>query len=336
MGGGSSTLNTSNVRTKAVVEALARNIMNCKSDTVAGQRLEITGNNIELDEFRQVQNLRLSSNCIQDVNNLADIQQSVANAVKQAAESQSVSVLGALGRSDAEVRSNIENEVKQTITQENIQNIINNVNAQQTAIISGSGLKLGTITQEQTFNIIYENSQKLINNMRSVQVIENSTEQATKSTQTNFVSDIVDSFFKGLQGLGWVWVAVIGIIAMVLLFGPTKAVLAMFVGDSDECVEYDEDRNCVGKRGPLADRIADRAMAQQRQYVEEYAQQFKSSDVSPYVATTQPEEYTKVPTLDEPSYAPKLPPFINLKKYHFVDQNNGEPPFLELDEYDIV
>lgn len=230
MGGGSSTQNTSNVRTRLAVEAVARNIMNCQSNTTVVQRFVISGSYNVVQGVRQVQNIKLSTRCAQDAQNIADLQQSVSSALKQAAESQSVSVLGALGSSSSEINSTIDNEVSQTVTQENIQNIINNSNAQQDAYITGNHNIVKDFSQEQTFGIVYDNSQKLLNSMKSVQVIENATATQATATQTNFVSDILDSVFSGLQGMGWIWVVILAIGAYVAVqFGP-----AAFLGEDEK------------------------------------------------------------------------------------------------------
>lgn len=235
MGGSSSKTNT-NIATSLAVEAVARNIMNCQSNTNINQRFVVSGNYNVVKNSKQVQNIKLSAACSQDAKNIANLQQSVSNAIKQAAESQSVSVLGALGKSNAETNLFIENEVKQTITQENIQNIINSSNAMQEMIISGNNNIVDKFEQSQTFDIVYKNAQKALNKMKSVQVIENAADQSSKATQTNFISDIVDSVFSGLQGFGLLWVIVI--VAAIIFLGPVilkgGPLAGMFASEEEE------------------------------------------------------------------------------------------------------
>jgi hypothetical protein len=221
MGGGSSTTNKTNIATKLAVSAVANNIMNCTGNTSVTQSFKIKGDYNMFQGVKQVQNIKLSSSCAQDSKNIANLQQSVANAIKQAATSQSVSVLGALGNSDSDNDTIISNEVSQAITQNNIQNIVNNSNAQQEMIIAGNHNIVNDFSQTQTFDIVYNNAQKLINTMQSVQAIENAADQTAVSTQTNFVSDILDSVFNGLQGMGLIWLGVFAIVAFVAVkFGP--------------------------------------------------------------------------------------------------------------------
>jgi len=216
--GGSSSKATTNVKTKLAVDLVAQNIMNCTSNSVVKQRFVIVGDYNIVKNVKQVQNIKLSVKCAQNNKNIADLQQSVANAIKQAAHSQSVSVLGALGKSSADVDLTIDNEVKQTINQQNIINIINKSNAEQEFIIRGDNNIVDNFSQEQTMSIVYKNVQQVINQMKSVQVIENAASQKSKSKQTNFISDIISSVFSGLQGLVLLWVILI--VAVLYLLGP--------------------------------------------------------------------------------------------------------------------
>jgi len=228
MGGSSSKTNT-NIKTSLAVSLVARNIMNCSSNSSIKQTFRIEGSYNVVKNVKQVQNLKLSAECAQDNKNIADLQQSVGNAIKQAAESQSVSVLGALGSSDAETNLTIENDVKQHITQENIVNIVNSSNAEQEFIIKGNHNIVDNFSQEQTMDIVYRNSQKVINQMKSVQAIENAADQKGKATQTNFISDIIGSIFGGLQGMMLIWVILI--IAIAFMFGPQ--LISIIFGSED-------------------------------------------------------------------------------------------------------
>jgi mannose/fructose/N-acetylgalactosamine-specific phosphotransferase system component IID len=211
--GGSSSSNTTSIATKASVEALAQNIMNCKGNTLVVQRFIVSGSYNVINNFKQVQNLKLSSSCTQDAKSMADLQQSVAAAIQQAASSQSVSVLGALGKSSSEVNLTIENEVRQKITQQTIQDIVNNTNAIQESIISGDHNIVSNFEQSQTMELLMNNCQSAISQLTSVQTVDTAAKQSSTATQTNFVSDIVSSIFSGLQGLGILWVIII-VVAM--------------------------------------------------------------------------------------------------------------------------
>ena len=213
MGGSSSKSNT-NVKTKLVVEAVSRNIMNCSSNATAVQRTVISGDFNVLDGVKQVFTMKLSANCVQDAKSVATLQQSVANAIKASAKAQSVTLTGALGSSSSEVNVSIDNEVRQSITQENITNIVNKVNLEQELVVSGNHNIIKNYSQELTSDLVYANSQKLVNTLKSVQTIENTTDTASEATQKSMIAGVVgaiggviDSIFAGMNTMTMIFLA---------------------------------------------------------------------------------------------------------------------------------
>ena len=147
---GSSSSTKTSVISRNVANALAQNIMNCKGSQLIKQEFIISGNYNVVKNTKQVVFLQLSSSCSQDVNNMADIQQSVSNAIKQTAEAQSASLLSVLGGSSSKVDTAIQSDIEANITQETIQNIVNSTNAAQTIKISGDNNIVDTFSQEMT------------------------------------------------------------------------------------------------------------------------------------------------------------------------------------------
>lgn len=230
MGGSSSKTNT-NVSTKLAVEAITNTIMNCTSNSLISQKFLIEGNYNVVTNFKQVQNFKLSTECTNNAQSIANLQQSVAQAIKAASESQSVSVLGVLGGSNSETNVDISTEVSQKITNNTITNIINNTNAEQEAIIRGNHNIIDNFSQEQTSEILSKNAQKALNKLTSVQSVSTQVDATSKATQTNFISDIVDSVFSGLQGFALIWVIVI-VVAIIFLGKPVLS--AMTFGMSND------------------------------------------------------------------------------------------------------
>jgi len=241
--GGSKTKTNTNIKTKTAIDFMVNNIMNCSSNTTTVQRFVLSGNYNTVNNFKMVQNLKLSSDCAQDASNMSDLQQNVSNAIKQAAESQSVSVLGALGSSKSEIDLFIENEVSKKITNQTIQNIVNSTNDQQEVIISGNNNIVDNFLMEQTMDLVFKNCQDVLNKLQSVQAVENSAQQTGKSTQTNFVAEIVDSVFDGLTGMIGLWLlfaigmAIIGAIIVVKMGGlgvVFNSIKGIFADDEDD------------------------------------------------------------------------------------------------------
>lgn len=215
MGGGGSKSETNiTASTKSIVEAMTKNIMNCQSSGFVTQRFVLSGSYNVIKDFKMVQNFKLSKDCVNNAQNLNDIQASVATAIKQAAEAQGDAVFGAFSSSKAEANTLIENEVRQVITNETITNLIDEVNALQEAIISGNNNIFENFSMEQTTELVMQASQEVLNQLKSVQVIKNNAEQETKSTQTNFLTDIVKAVTDMITdiGLGYVFLLVVVVI----------------------------------------------------------------------------------------------------------------------------
>ena len=213
-GGGSKSKTVIDVSTKSIVEAMTKNIMNCKSSGMVTQRFILSGSYNVIEKYRMVQNFKLSKECVNNAQNLNDLQASIANAIKAAAEAQGDAVFGALSSSKAEATTMIENEVKQVITNENITNMIDDVNALQESIISGNNNIVKEFSMEQTTELVMMASQEVLNQLKSVQAIQNQAESGTKSTQTNFISDIVKSITDMVTdlGLGYVFLLIVVVI----------------------------------------------------------------------------------------------------------------------------
>ena len=101
MGGGSSSLSKANIYSSNVVNAMVKSIQNCQSNTKINQTITINGNFNVVNKVRMYQGVKLSSSCILNSENMASLQQNVANAIKENSDAQSVALLGALGKSDS-------------------------------------------------------------------------------------------------------------------------------------------------------------------------------------------------------------------------------------------
>lgn len=212
---------------------MVENIMQCKTNTAVSQKFVLSGSFNTINNFKMVQYLKLSADCTQDTKSIADLQQSVANAIKQSADAQSVSLIGVLGASSSEVNTNILNEIKSKITQKTVLDIITNTNAEQVAVISGNNNIVTNFDMSQTAEVLAKNCQNVVNQLSSVQAVDNSAESASKSTQTNFISDILTSIFKGLTGIGLIWmvIIVVGIIVLGIVVVKGGPIMAFFTGN---------------------------------------------------------------------------------------------------------
>ncbi len=224
--GGSSSKTTMDVYTSNIVDALSRSIQNCSGNTIINQQVVIKGNYNVVKNVRMVQGMKLSTSCSADIQNVSATQQAVENAIKQQSEAQNVALLGAVSSSSSMNETKIRNEVRAAITQETIQNIINNFNATQEFYLDGNSNIVEDITMEQSMEVLQENCLKALNKIATVQEIKNKAESASKATQSNPVSDVVgavgsaaggiiDSIGSIFTSLGGMWTIII-IVALVV------------------------------------------------------------------------------------------------------------------------
>lgn len=224
-GGGSTSSTSTTVTSKNIVESLAKTMMNCSSSGAFTQSVTIIGNYNVVKRVRMVQGIMLSSSCASEEKNVSETQNAVINAIKQAASSQSDSILGALTKSDSSTNTRIENEVRSVINRESIMNIVNSVNATQQFYLNGNSNIVDDITFDQSMQLVYDSCQSTLTQIKSFQQATTSAESSATSTQTNVISDVVKSvtgFFTNLGMMGTL-IFIVFIVAGVFLaykFGP--------------------------------------------------------------------------------------------------------------------
>lgn len=214
MGNQSSSSSKLKIDVSSAINLITSNIMNCSSNSIQIQELIVSGNNNIIDG-RQVQALTLSAECSQNAQNMADLQQQIAQEISNTAKAQGASILSILGNSSSEVDTNIINDVRQNITQKTITNIVNQANTEQRAIISGDN-NIVKFDQNQTANLVYKSAQNVINSLKSVQAINNAVAASTESKSSN------DMFM---------WIIIIVVIAALVLLGPS--ILKWISGNRD-------------------------------------------------------------------------------------------------------
>jgi hypothetical protein len=247
-GGGSSSKSKATLNTSLAINALTQNIMNCSSNAMMAQELLVSGD-YNVITGRQLQTLHLSADCSQSAQNVTDLQQQVSSLLSNAANAQNVAVLGILGKSNSDVETSITNDVKQSITQQTLADIVNTVNIQQKILISGNS-NIVNFTQEQTSQLVYTAAQNAINNLKSVQAINNALSQKSDSSVSNPISDVIDSV-GGIFTAGG-WMIVIVIVVGIVFIGPT--LIKTFFGSEG------------GQPSPYSQMMQQYGQQQQRQY----------------------------------------------------------------------
>lgn len=231
--GGSKSVSNVKIDTSLAVEALAKNVMNCTSNTKILQSFIISGDYNVIKNSKQVQALKFNQECKQSAQNIADLQQTIANAINNSASAQGSGVLSALGASSSEANTNILNNIKQSITQETIQNIVNTSAAQQELIISGNNNIVDNFEQTQTLDIVLKNCQEVINNLKVIQDLNNKISQDSTAITKNPIAEVIDSVGSIFTSFGMMGVIVIiACIIGVVMIGPGP--IMAFLGMSNE------------------------------------------------------------------------------------------------------
>lgn len=234
--GGSSSKSSSRINMSQAASMITDTIMNCKSNSVIVQELNITGDYNVVSNAKQVQAFQLSSNCIQDMKNDVEFQQKVAQAVAQSAEAQGSAVLSALGASRADQESVIQNDIKQLFQSNTMQDIVNTVNSTQGINVVGNHNIIKNFSQEQVATMVFDNVQTALNKMKSAQDMDAKLDGKASAKTTNPLSEIINSVFGGLQGLVkyWVFFAIAALLIIAFLFRNQAAALVCLFGVCDD------------------------------------------------------------------------------------------------------
>lgn len=216
MGGGQSK-SKSEIFTEAVTKAVARNVMQCKYDTVMRQGIDIEGNYNIVDGVKMVQAYKIDSTCFQDTKAILDLQNKIAEEIKQQAKTQSVAVLDIFSKSSSEVDSIIKNSVKNSITMENVTKIITKTNMDQGINVKGDHNIVRNVDMSQLSRLIQRNSQTVVENISVVNDITDQLDQEAQTVIKNPLDAIADAIKAAFSGLLQPLIIVAVIIAAVAL-----------------------------------------------------------------------------------------------------------------------
>ena len=229
MGGSTSSQNLNQVDLSSATSIIVDNIMNCRGNSTVTQTLNLSGSYIEITDTKQVQAYKLDTQCAQKLETSADLQKKVSEAISSSAEAKSPGILGALNNTGSNVRSIINQQIKDYFENKNITNIVTTVNAQQGIDASGHHIIIKNFTQQQTTELLQKSIQDSLAKIQIVQDINNSLNSATSATTTNPISDIIDSVFGGLKNI-WIILGVCGIIALIIAALFFREPIAAFFG----------------------------------------------------------------------------------------------------------
>jgi len=238
--GGSHSTNKATAISNFATKILTSNILNCSTNANAVQRTIVSGNYNVLNGISQVFTVKLSAGCFQDASTMLDLQTKITNAISQQAKAQSVTLTGALGKSDSDVETLIKSNVQTYVNSKSITNLIQSVNLQQELVVSGNHNIIKNFSQNLTSDLIFKGGQKLINKVINKTAGKNVVKTKSIALQKSFfaglikalgsaINNIINSIFGGMnKGL---LIIVIGGLIGAYLF---RDVIAAFFGISSE------------------------------------------------------------------------------------------------------
>jgi hypothetical protein len=180
------------------------------------------GNVLSNVEMNQVYTSLLT--CMQDVNMVAKMQTDMENAIKSAAESQSVALLGVLGSSSSDVDTKIHNSVKNAVNVSTLTQLVNNIKAAQTIYVQGSGNTLLNINMKQVNSNIASSSQQVVANIDVLNTLKNTITQSSTAKQQDPIANLLNGLANLVSGpIMWFAVILIGGLVVLVIFLNTGA-----------------------------------------------------------------------------------------------------------------
>lgn len=136
---------------KTTVTALSSTISNIAESTV--QQCEV--NSDQTQSYNEVnsgisiassasmeQTTDIKSECFQDAQKQAQLQNAIVSAISQSSSAQSVALLGAFGTSKSEAETNLTNIIRNNVTMSSIQKNYNSIRQQQNVNYTNSGISI--------------------------------------------------------------------------------------------------------------------------------------------------------------------------------------------------
>ena len=299
MGAASSTTSTNTVDTKAITDILNKNTVSCKTNVSLSQLIDVEGSGNILEDITQSSGLSLDASCYNQSQTINEIQSIMENSMSNKVEKIDPALLSAANTSKTKLENDIRQEIRNTITTENMTNIINDVNASQTIKVRQNANILKNITQDSTLGMVASAVQDAVNSTKSVTTLTNLQKNDAKLTTTDPINDAIKGVMDGINGIfssastTMIFFAVI--LAIVIIFAGPTLLSAFKALNPLSAISFGERKN------------------KQAMSMEQYNQQPNS----PYVDYQQSQQYQQqdmVPSAPEYQYAQEFsqqsqPPF---------------------------
>lgn len=230
--GGSTSKSTVESITTISNDVINRNILTCA--TYVEQEIDkdvvIGGHGTKVDNITFENIAKVDVKCIQNADVASAISADLQKSIDQYVESSAKGFLSALGRSKAEAKIKLMNQLKNKLTTENIQKCASTVLQSQKGdiIIGGVDVEVGSIAVRNISDSIVQ--------CMSANVIDNELKSIEKiDASSSSISEVDASIFGFLSGFKNVFLGIAAFILLIILLNFARDML----GGSDDGGEYE-------------------------------------------------------------------------------------------------
>lgn len=203
---GTQSKSTTDVLTSIALDVAQKNISRCVQAATQEQMIAVENvvGNVEISGVSLKQGMSVNMQCAMSSSMQSDIQSQIANQFTQQAKAEGIALLSALGRTDAEVQTNVRQifqaHVDQTTLQESVMQAL-----QKQAItvhtVGGSAI-ISNVTMEQSAEMVATATINSTGYTSAITEIANKVDQSTESKETG----PLDTFFTMVKSAISSWI----------------------------------------------------------------------------------------------------------------------------------
>jgi len=193
--GGDTSKSVSDVLTDIAIDAAYNQVSRHVTTASQSQLIKIrgVGGDVNISNIRMKQGSTVNIRSLMSSDVQSKIQNDIATAIVQKAESKGISLIGALGRTKSEVRSRIRSILRTNVRIDNIQEEYNNAIQRQELNVGWvkGNVVIGNVDMEQTMKMTAEILMTSTSYAVALNKIANSVEQTATAKQENFLDPIM-------------------------------------------------------------------------------------------------------------------------------------------------
>lgn len=139
---------------KSLLEIISRDVQQCATLTNVSQSIDLKSKgDVILGDIGQKQRIMINVDCYKDTSRMNDLQDKIVADLTKFVDMENKTLGDVLGRTEQNIHSTIDNEVKRIINYTTMNNMISEINANENIQIeSDKDIVIGNISQEQVLD----------------------------------------------------------------------------------------------------------------------------------------------------------------------------------------